>query len=100
MFDSPDAPPYATFFAQSGHASQPDPASPQEFSLALLAATPDCVKVISLDGRLLFLNENGQCAMEIDNFAVLVGIEWAALWPDAARADIQGAIAAARAGGT
>ena len=31
----------------------------------------DCVKLISLDGTVLWINANGQCAMEIDDFTTV-----------------------------
>lgn len=41
----------------------------------------DCVKLISLDGCVLWMNPNGQCAMEVDDFSTVQGRRWASLWP-------------------
>jgi PAS domain S-box-containing protein len=41
----------------------------------------DCVKLLSLDGRILWMNPNGQCAMEIDDFGMVRGRDWASMWP-------------------
>jgi len=61
----------------------------EEFNRSLMDATPDCVKVLDMDGRLLHMNTPGLCAMEIDDFGALRGQEWAALWPADARGDIK-----------
>lgn len=42
----------------------------------------DCVKLISRDGRVLWMNRGGLCAMEISDFTAVRGAEWASFWPD------------------
>lgn len=66
---------------------------------AILDQSADCIKVIGADGTIEYMNRNGQCAMEIDDFCMVSGQAWASLWPDDARGDIEGAMAAARGGG-
>ncbi len=66
----------------------------------LLEISPDCVKLLSADSRILSMNDNGLCAMEIDDVGTVAGQSWKALWPAQNHADIDRAIAAARAGGT
>ncbi len=68
------------------------------FSRGLMDATPDCVKVLSLDGRVLHMNAPGLCAMEIDDFGSLYGQEWRGLWPADARSDIERSVARAAGG--
>jgi PAS domain S-box-containing protein len=70
----------------------------EEFNRSLMEATPDCVKVLDLDGRFLNMNTPGLCAMEIDNFLLLAGQKWEELWPAEARADIQRSVRRAAAG--
>ncbi|MBV9930632.1 MAG: EAL domain-containing protein [Alphaproteobacteria bacterium] len=65
---------------------------------SILAASVDCIKILSVDGRIELMNGPGLCAMEIDDFDQLVGQEWAALWPVAGRALVRNAVARARAG--
>ncbi|MDQ2764645.1 MAG: PAS domain-containing protein [Pseudomonadota bacterium] len=43
------------------------------------------MKVIGLDGNIQYMNENGLCAMEIDDICAVQGQQWSALWPDEAR---------------
>lgn len=48
----------------------------------ILGESPDCVKLIDSDGRLLWMNENGLCSLEIDNFDSICNNDWQALWPE------------------
>jgi PAS domain S-box-containing protein len=64
----------------------------------LFEASPDCVKLIDLDGRLLQMNHNGRCAMEIDDFAPLCGRLWTSLWPEESQAALAVAVEDARHG--
>ncbi len=68
------------------------------FSRSLFESSPDCVKIIDADGRLLQMNANGLCAMEIDNFALFEGSPWCDMWPPEAREELVEALACARAG--
>jgi PAS domain S-box-containing protein len=64
----------------------------------MFESSPDCVKVLDLDGRLLEMNRNGRCVMEVDDVACLVGHEWPSFWPEASHADIKASLVAARSG--
>lgn len=68
----------------------------ERFNRSLLDSSPDCIKVLDIDGRLLTMNGPGQCAMEIDDFAPQAGRAWREFWPDAALVDA--ALQRARAG--
>lgn len=70
----------------------------QELTRSFFEASDDCVKLLDLDGRLLSMNENGQCLMEIDDFGPLRGALWPTLWPEDARATLCSALDEARAG--
>jgi len=67
---------------------------------SVLDQSVDCVKLVSLDGDIQYINENGLCALEIDNFSVLKGTAWADLWPDAVQLSIKEAYSAAATGRT
>ena len=58
----------------------------QALSMETIAAvfenSEDCVKLIDPSGRLLWMNANGMCAMEIDDFSDVEGGEWGCFWPD------------------
>lgn len=52
-----------------------------EMLAAILDQSVDCIKVIGIDGSLEYMNRNGQCAMEIDDFCMVAGKLWWELWP-------------------
>lgn len=53
----------------------------EAFLRSVLDASGDCIKVVELDGSLSYMNINGQCAMEIDDFDAVAGADWSSLWP-------------------
>ena len=69
-----------------------------ETLLLVLEQTTDCVKLLSLDGTVLWMNANGLCAMEIDNFCNIDGKQWSTLWPAEAKAQIENSYASADIG--
>ena len=69
-----------------------------EFSLALLRTLPDCIKLITPEGRLAFMSGNGMCAMKIPDFASIRGHVWWTLWPTASQAVLQDAVTRAAGG--
>jgi len=79
---------------------QPALQGPSQEGWQILELSLDCVKLLSTDGCLLSMNRNGQCAMEVDDFASIAGCSWKSLWPVQAHADIDRALAAVTAGGT
>ena len=70
----------------------------EAFLRSVLEASTDCIKVIERDGTLSFMNGNGQCAMEIDDFCTFEGKEWATLWPPDTRDQIRVAVGEALTG--
>ena len=69
-----------------------------ELGKGVFEGSPDCVKVLDADGRILAMNRNGMCSMEIDDFKTVQGASWATLWTEENRHEIQAAINAAREG--
>jgi PAS domain S-box-containing protein len=67
---------------------------------SLFEASPDCVKLLTREGRLLTMNKNGQQAMDIDDVDALAGVAWTSFWPEESRAAVQAAIDAAGQGRT
>ncbi|PWK27138.1 hypothetical protein LV89_01952 [Arcicella aurantiaca] len=70
------------------------------FSLAVLESSPDCLKIIDTNGRLLFMNTNGQYLMEIDNFDSLKNKRWSDLWEKDYQETVENAINQALVGQT
>lgn len=60
----------------------------------------DCVKLIGLNGQVLWMNPNGLCAMEIDGPDSIRGLDWASLWPEQTRHHVIESLAAAGRGET
>ena len=67
-------------------------------ALSLLSSTPDCVKLLDLSGRLVFMSYGGLCAMEIEDLHAVIGQNWWDLWPDQERVRLKEAVATARDG--
>ena len=65
---------------------------------AILDQSLDCIKVIGPTGQLDFMNRNGRCAMEIDDFALVAGRNWWELWPEESRGLVRDAVRRAQAG--
>lgn len=65
---------------------------------AMMGQSPDCIKLISSEGQLRFMSDNGQELMEIDDFAKVDGKDWWALWPPEAQHTLRDSITAARRG--
>jgi PAS domain S-box-containing protein len=65
---------------------------------AVLDQSPDCIKILSPDGTLDYMNRNGQCAMEIDDFGTVAGQPWPSLWPSESRPAIERALKQAALG--
>ncbi len=72
----------------------------EAFSRGILENSPDCVKVLDAAGRVMGMNVNEKCLMEIDDFATVEGRLWWELWPKEGQVEVLAAIEAARTGGT
>src|SRR6266853_1244675 len=75
-----------------------DPRTLTDFNSHLVEGSPDCIKVLDLEGRLLSMNAGGMQVLEICDLSPFIGSSWIDFWKgkdqDAARA----AVAAARNG--
>ncbi len=72
--------------------------SPHLIDSLLFESSPDCVKLLDLEGRLQAMNRNGLCAMEIDEFGAVQGQPWPELWPQEMRQAVADGMVAARDG--
>jgi PAS domain S-box-containing protein len=70
----------------------------EEFNRRILENNKDCIKVIDLEGRLLYMNDGGKKLMEISDFAAVCGNSWVEFWRGADREAAQAAFITARAG--
>ncbi len=71
----------------------------EELKRRILESSRDCIKVVDLQGRLMYMNDYGQSLMEIDDFDTVVRSQWIEFWQDSARELAQTAFSTALAGG-
>ncbi|QHG65183.1 sensor histidine kinase [Pseudomonas putida] len=65
---------------------------PNPYSESMLNASPDCVKILTANGEIEFMNDAGMCLMHIGDLAQVRGLSWSQLWPDESRALVQNAV--------
>jgi PAS domain S-box-containing protein len=65
---------------------------------SLLSASADCIKILDLDGHLLFMSEGGQRTMEVAEFETLRGRFWPDFWQGVGHEAALAAIEHAKAG--
>jgi len=69
-----------------------------EVTRSILESSGDCITVLDLDGRALYMNQPGMGLMEIDDFTPFVGQDWLAFWEGAEGKAALDSLAAAKAG--
>ena len=72
---------------------------PAALGRQLFEASPDCVKLLDGEGRIVAINRCGIKALGEDSIDTLRGRSWRSLVPPACHADLDAAMALARAGG-
>jgi PAS domain S-box-containing protein len=70
----------------------------EEFVRSILESIPDRVKVLNLQGQVLFMNKPGLSLLEIDDGETINGKHWELLWPAEERAKLRVALEGARTG--
>ncbi len=70
-----------------------------EFLRSVLNSSGDCIKVLDLDAKLVFMTEAGQRVMEVSDFNAIRGCPWPDFWQDQGNLDARTAVTAAKAGG-
>ncbi len=68
------------------------------FLESVLATSRDCIKVLTFDGELVFMNTGGQAVMEVDDFEDIRGCYWPSFWEGEQNAAATEALARAKAG--
>jgi formate hydrogenlyase transcriptional activator len=72
----------------------------EEFKSRLLACSRDCIKVLDLEGRLVYMNEGGMQVLEICDVGPFLNGSWIDFWEGADREAARNAVETAREGGT
>ena len=71
----------------------------EEFTRRVLESNQDCIKVLDLEGRLLYMNDGGQLLMEIDNFDTVANTKWVEFWQEPETESLINGFTTAKAGG-
>jgi PAS domain S-box-containing protein len=72
----------------------------EEFNSRLLACSRDCIKILDLEGRLLYMNEAGMQVLEICDVGPFLNNSWIEFWDGKDREAAREAVRMAREGGT
>jgi PAS domain S-box-containing protein len=64
----------------------------------LLASSGDCIKILDLDGNLIFMTEGGRKIMEVVDFGAIHGCPWPDFWQGQGNVDAKAAVKAAQRG--
>ena len=71
----------------------------EELKSRLIACSRDCIKILDLEGRLLFINEGGMQVLEICDIGPFLNSCWVEFWEGADRESAKAALQAAKDGG-
>jgi formate hydrogenlyase transcriptional activator len=71
----------------------------EELKARLIACSRDCIKILDLEGRLLFMNEGGMRVLEICDIGPFLNGPWVEFWEGADREAAKAAVQAAKDGG-
>jgi PAS domain S-box-containing protein len=72
----------------------------EEFNRRILESSSDCIKLLDLNGQLLYMNEGGMGLMEIDDLTPVLNTDWLCCWKGEEQQAAKAALAIAKAGGT
>ncbi len=64
----------------------------EEFNRTVLENSPDCVKILDGEGRLVYMNTNGLCLLEIDDFAQFKDEYWWNVWQEETKPVVREAV--------
>src|SRR5215469_5508690 len=75
------------------------PNGAEDLSARLIEGSPDCLKVLDLEGRLLSINAGGMKALEICDLSPVLNSLWIDFWHGEDRTAAEKAVNIARQGG-
>jgi PAS domain S-box-containing protein len=70
----------------------------EEFNRRVLESSQDCIKILDLEGRLLYMNNPGQRLMEVDDFESAKNAAWLSFWGPESSSEVSHALEAAKQG--
>lgn len=71
---------------------------PGSYFWSIVEASQDCVRVLTMDGRVEYMNARGRALFEIEDFEQCRGRAWIDLWPDDSQESLKNALNAALSG--
>jgi PAS domain S-box-containing protein len=71
----------------------------EAFNRRIVESSSDCVKILDLDGNLVFMSKRGQELLEVDDIEPLINQSWIKFWRGSEQAKAKVAVEAARKGG-
>jgi PAS domain S-box-containing protein len=71
----------------------------EEFNRRIVESSNDCIKILDLEGRLLYISERGQELLGIEDADPYINNSWIELWPGDGRLSARAAIEQAKASG-
>jgi len=71
----------------------------EEFNRRILESSNDCIQVLDLEGRLIYISASGQRLLEICDVTPILGTLWAEFWEGADRRAAIESVARAKLGG-
>ena len=69
-----------TAFILHGIESEKAIRASEAFNRSIVENSPDCIEVLDRNGRLKFMNRNGQRLLEIDDISRYIGTDWKRFW--------------------
>ena len=72
----------------------------EELKQRILESSNDCIKVLTLDSEIVYINTGGLCLLEIDDPTLILNTRWLDIWQGEHYENASRAIAAAKAGNT
>ena len=72
----------------------------EEFNRTIIVSSRDCIKTLSLDGVLLWISENGQASLCVEDEDSILGRSWVDFWQGKDREAAAAAVATAAHGGS
>ena len=70
----------------------------EQFLASIISASPDCIKVLDLQGRISFMSEGGRLIMEVPQDLVIDAMPWPDMWLGDAKSAVITALEQAKAG--
>jgi PAS domain S-box-containing protein len=72
----------------------------EELKQRILESSTDCIKVLTLNSEIIYINTGGLCLLEVDEPESIIGANWSCFWKGKDYENALSALATAKAGNT